>query len=224
MVSMSMTLRRWPRRLQKGLHGNRPVLIGAYVDPDPSRVSLRPVARVTAVTLQTGRTVAVLDAMPPTSRQVIDDIFGPDFTVRARRRQFGRAKRAAAADADVLLTMWGSVDADTIAAAPKAKLIQKLGVGTDKIDSAAASARGNHCPQGGPGINADAVAELAVLLTLAVGRYPAQGHGGRAHRHGGEGRVAGPSRSSCSTRPLGCWDWGTSVRRWPGGWLHLACP
>jgi phosphoglycerate dehydrogenase-like enzyme len=116
------------------------------------------------------RTVAVLDAMPPTSRQVIEDIFGPDFTVVHVDDNSAEAKRSAAADADVLLTMWGSVDADTIAAAPKAKLIQKLGVGTDKIDSAAASARGITVLKAA-GINADAVAELAVLLTLAVGRY-----------------------------------------------------
>jgi phosphoglycerate dehydrogenase-like enzyme len=118
----------------------------------------------------TTRTVAVLDAMPETSRQVIEEIFGPDFDVVHVTDNSAEAKLVAAADADVLLTMWGSVDAQTIAAAPKAKVIQKLGVGVDKIDSAAAAERGIAVLKAA-GINADAVAELAVLLILAVGRY-----------------------------------------------------
>jgi phosphoglycerate dehydrogenase-like enzyme len=114
--------------------------------------------------------VAVLDSMPTASRAVITDIFGEQFSVVFVDDDSAAAKRAAAAGASVLLTMWGAVDADTIAAADEARVIQKLGVGTDKIDSDAAAERGIVVLKAA-GINADAVAELAVLLTLAVGRH-----------------------------------------------------
>ncbi|HEV7656781.1 MAG TPA: NAD(P)-dependent oxidoreductase [Mycobacteriales bacterium] len=115
-------------------------------------------------------TVAVLDAMPAASLRVIEEIFTPAYALAAADDGTPAAKRVAARDADVLLTMWGSVDADTIAAAPHARVIQKLGVGVDKIDATAAAARGVVVLKAA-GINADAVAELAVLLTLAVGRH-----------------------------------------------------
>jgi phosphoglycerate dehydrogenase-like enzyme len=114
--------------------------------------------------------VAVLDSMPAASRDVITEIFGPQFGIVFVDDDSAPAKRSAAAGATVLLTMWGAVDADTIAAADQARVIQKLGVGTDKIDTAAASERGIVVLKAA-GINAEAVAELAVLLTLAVGRY-----------------------------------------------------
>jgi phosphoglycerate dehydrogenase-like enzyme len=114
-------------------------------------------------------TVAVLDPMPPASRQVIADIFGAEFNLVQADDESPEAKRRAAAGATVLLTMWGAVDAATIAAAPQARLIQKLGVGTDKIDTAAAERRGIAVLKAA-GVNADAVAELTVLLILAVGR------------------------------------------------------
>jgi phosphoglycerate dehydrogenase-like enzyme len=113
--------------------------------------------------------VAVLDAMPAPSRAVIAEIFGADFDVVCAEDDSAAAKRAAARGATVLLTMWGAVDAATVEAAAGARLIQKLGVGTDKIDVDAAAAAGIAVLKAA-GINADAVAELTVLLTLAVGR------------------------------------------------------
>jgi phosphoglycerate dehydrogenase-like enzyme len=113
--------------------------------------------------------VAVLDAMPETSRAVISEIFGVDFDVAFVADNSAEAKRSTAVGATVLLTMWGAVDAATIEAARGARLIQKLGVGTDKIDVKAAEAAGITVLKAA-GINADAVAELTLLLTLAVGR------------------------------------------------------
>ena len=114
---------------------------------------------------------AVLDLMPPASQQVISDIFGRDFDIVFVDDNSDDAKRAAAKGATALLTMWGAVDAETLAAgAPDVRVVQKLGVGTDKIDSVAAEAHGVVVLKAA-GINADAVAELAVLLILAVGRY-----------------------------------------------------
>lgn len=115
------------------------------------------------------RIVAVLDAMPPASRDVISSVFGQDFDVTFVEDDSAQAKRSAAADATALLTMWGAVDAATIASASRARVIQKLGIGTEKIDTDAAHASGITVLKAA-GINADAVAELAVLLILAVGR------------------------------------------------------
>jgi phosphoglycerate dehydrogenase-like enzyme len=114
--------------------------------------------------------LAVLDVMPASSRQVIADFFGTGFDVVHATDDSPLAKRRAASDAVVLLTMWGAVDSATIAAAPRARLIQKLGVGTDKIDIAAAQRQGVVVLKAA-GINADAVAELAVLLMLSVTRH-----------------------------------------------------
>jgi phosphoglycerate dehydrogenase-like enzyme len=114
-------------------------------------------------------TVAVLDVMPQASRLVISSIFGGSYDVVFADGDGPEDKQRAAAGADALLTMWGSVDAGTIGAAPACRVIQKLGIGTDKIDVEAARERGIVVLKAA-GINAEAVAELAVLLALAVGR------------------------------------------------------
>lgn len=74
---------------------------------------------------------------------------------------------AAMRDADVLWHVLKRCSDTVIAGAPKLKLIQKIGVGVNTIDLAAASARGIAvCNL--PGTNAPAVAEMALLLMLAV--------------------------------------------------------
>jgi phosphoglycerate dehydrogenase-like enzyme len=70
-------------------------------------------------------------------------------------------------DADVLLHVLERVTAAGIDAAPRLKLIQKLGIGVDTIDLEAAMRRGIAvCNM--PGVNTRAVAELALLLMLAT--------------------------------------------------------
>jgi phosphoglycerate dehydrogenase-like enzyme len=70
-------------------------------------------------------------------------------------------------DADVLLHVLERVTASVIEQAPSLKLIQKLGVGVDTIDLAAARGRGVAvCNM--PGANTRAVAELTLLLMLAT--------------------------------------------------------
>jgi phosphoglycerate dehydrogenase-like enzyme len=123
-----------------------------------------------AMAMRIKPTVAVLDSMPAASRRVIEDIFGASYCVTQAEDDTSAAKRRAAVEATVLLTMWGSVDAATIAAAPKARLIHKLGVGTDKIDTDAALRRGIIVLKAA-GVNAEAVAEHTVLLILAVSRH-----------------------------------------------------
>ncbi len=70
-------------------------------------------------------------------------------------------------DADVLWHVLKRCTSDMIAAAPKLRLIQKIGVGVNTIDLDAAKARGIAvCNL--PGTNARAVAELTLGLMLAV--------------------------------------------------------
>ncbi len=71
------------------------------------------------------------------------------------------------ADAEVLWHCLRPVDARLLAAAPHLKLVQKIGVGVNTIDLAAARARGVAvCNM--PGTNSRAVAEHTLALTLAV--------------------------------------------------------
>lgn len=75
--------------------------------------------------------------------------------------------RGAIGDAEVLLHVLHPVTAEAIAAAPSLRLIQKLGVGVNTIALEAAAARGIAvCNM--PGVNAQAVAECALALMLAV--------------------------------------------------------
>lgn len=70
-------------------------------------------------------------------------------------------------DCEVLWHVLQRCTADMIAAAPKLRLIQKIGVGVNTIDLAAARARGIPvCNL--PGMNSRAVAELTLALMLAV--------------------------------------------------------
>ncbi len=74
---------------------------------------------------------------------------------------------AAMVDADVLWHVLKPCTAAVIEGAPKLRLIQKIGVGVNTIDLVAARARAIPvCNL--PGTNAPAVAEMALLLMLAV--------------------------------------------------------
>jgi len=74
---------------------------------------------------------------------------------------------AAMADAEVLWHVLKPCTAAVIAAAPKLRLIQKIGIGVNTIDLAAAKSR--KIPVCNlPGTNSRAVAEMALLLMLAT--------------------------------------------------------
>ena len=102
---------------------------------------------------------------------------GPDLTARLSALPDLNVAICAEADAacladllpecEVLWHVLTHCTAETIAAAPKLRLIQKIGVGVNTIDLKAAKARGIPvCNL--PGTNAPAVAELALALMLAV--------------------------------------------------------
>jgi phosphoglycerate dehydrogenase-like enzyme len=92
-------------------------------------------------------------------------------------------------NAEVLWHCLRPVTAETIAGAPRLRLIQKIGVGLNTIDLEAARARGIAvCNM--PGTNSRAVAEMTLLLMLAaLRRLPAVD---RATREG-QGWVTGPA-------------------------------
>lgn len=71
------------------------------------------------------------------------------------------------ADAEVLLHVLEPVTAAIIAAGPKLRLVQKLGVGVNTIDLDAARAAGVAVANM-PGVNSQAVAEMTLALILAV--------------------------------------------------------
>ncbi len=76
-------------------------------------------------------------------------------------------KVAKAADADYILCSWTPIPARMIEAAPRLKLIQKYGIGVDKIDLKAAAQRGVPVAIAA-GVNSIAVAETAITLMLAI--------------------------------------------------------
>lgn len=71
------------------------------------------------------------------------------------------------ADAEVLLHVLKPVTATMIAAAPRLRLIQKIGVGVNTIDLEAAKIRGVAVANM-PGTNSQAVAEITLALILAT--------------------------------------------------------
>jgi phosphoglycerate dehydrogenase-like enzyme len=81
----------------------------------------------------------------------------------ADKRGFARAM----AGADILLHVLEPVGAGAIEAAPRLKLIQKIGVGVNTIDLEAARRR-NVAVCNMPGTNTQAVAEMTLLLMLAT--------------------------------------------------------
>ncbi len=86
------------------------------------------------------------------------------FEQEGKEHELDRAK-----DAHYILCSWTPVPGWLIEAAPKLKMIQKYGIGVDKIDLAAAARNGVAvCITAGA--NAIAVAEMAIALMLALYR------------------------------------------------------
>jgi len=76
-------------------------------------------------------------------------------------------------DADGLMVRMTRVTGEDIARAKKVRIIGKQGVGYDTVDIAAAKAKGIPVCRT-PGVNSDAVAELAIGLALAASRRIAE--------------------------------------------------
>jgi phosphoglycerate dehydrogenase-like enzyme len=113
----------------------------------------------------------------------------PGLSVRFVAEGDDEALFAALPETEVLWHVLQGCTAEVIGAAPRLRLIQKIGVGVNTIDLDAAKARGIAvCNL--PGVNARAVAEMALLLMLAcLRRLPAFDAGLRAGRWATPGAV-----------------------------------
>ena len=107
--------------------------------------------------------VLCVDALPPAMRQLMmsqkpEEV---DLVLVETSQEEERIERAR--EADYILCSWTPVPAPVIEAGPRLKLVQKYGIGVDKIDLEAANRRGVPvaiCA----GVNAVAVAETAITL------------------------------------------------------------
>jgi len=113
----------------------------------------------------------------------------PGLEVRFVAEGDDTALMAALPETEVLWHVLQPCTAATMAAAPKLRLVQKIGVGVNTIDIEAAKARGIAvCNL--PGTNSRAVAEMALLLMLAcLRRLPQFDAGLRAGRWAAEPEV-----------------------------------
>lgn len=109
-------------------------------------------------------------------------------------------------EASALIPSMGRITAPVIEAAPRLKLIVQFGAGLDGVDRAAAEARGIPV-RNVPGANAQAVAELALFLMLALARRLP------LHRRSFEARTVGdPPGIELSGKTLGIVGLGASGR------------
>ena len=116
------------------------------------------------------------------------------------------------ADCEGVIVGVDPLDAQVMAAAPRLRAIAKYGVGVDNIDLEAARARGIKVSRT-VGANAEAVADYAMTLMLAVARRAAQLHGGTVIAR----CVPGQGLRAVASIPLG--EAGEGLLREPGtGW------
>lgn len=111
--------------------------------------------------------VACLEKWEQAVEDAVRAVAPPDFDLVFVGANDDGERAALAADADFLLVV--SASAPVIEAAKKARLIQKWGIGVDKVDLEAARAKGVPVAITAGG-NANAVAEHAIMLMLAVYR------------------------------------------------------
>jgi phosphoglycerate dehydrogenase-like enzyme len=111
--------------------------------------------------------VLCVDILPPAMRQLMagQRPEGLDLVFAEAATEEDRITKAR--DADYILCSWTPVSGRVIEAGQKLRLIQKYGIGVDKIDLQVAARRGIPvCIAAG--VNAVAVAETAITLLLAV--------------------------------------------------------
>ncbi len=117
---------------------------------------------------------------------------------------------ALAADADAIMTNWAKVPAAVINAAPKCRIVARLGIGLDNIDVAAATVR-KMLVTNVPDYCLIEVAEHALALLLALSRKVAFYH--HQTKGGGYELKAGPVLRRIEGQTLGIVGLGNIGRR-----------
>ena len=114
--------------------------------------------------------VACLDVWAPSVRELVNSVAPSALLELHFAASYDEAhQHELARDAEVLLPGWAAVSEAMLAQAPRVRLIQKWGIGVDRIDIEAVRRRGLPLAIAA-GSNAAPVAELAVALMLAVYR------------------------------------------------------
>lgn len=117
--------------------------------------------------------VACLDVWAPAVREVVARVAPPELDLRFAQSYDESEQLALVEHAEFLLPGWAAVTAPMLAHAKKLRMIQKWGIGVDRIDVEAV--RRMRIPLAiTAGSNAGPVAELAIALMLAVYRRVAQ--------------------------------------------------
>jgi len=111
--------------------------------------------------------VLCADMLPPAMRELMAGQKPGEVDLVFVETADDAEKVAKAGDADYILCSWTPIPAQMIEAAPRLKLIQKYGIGVDKIDLKAAARRGVPVAIAA-GVNSVAVAETAITLMLAI--------------------------------------------------------
>ena len=128
-----------------------------------------------------------------------------------RGRPLERAElHEALADVDGVIAGVDRFDAGVIESARRLRVIARHGVGTDGVDLAAAARQGIVVTNT-PGANADAVAELAVGLMLALARHIPRGD--RLVRSGGYAALRGIQLGGRTVGLIGVGQTGSGVAR-----------
>ncbi len=107
-------------------------------------------------------------------RQILGEIDAELIVAQESERDAASLARLAQ-NADAIMTNWAKVPAAVIDAAPRCKLVSRLGIGLDNIDVAAATRHGMYVTNI-PDYCLIEVAEHALALILALGRKVAYYH------------------------------------------------
>ena len=113
--------------------------------------------------------VSSLDVWTPTIQGEVRRALPAEWTLRFAASYDPAEQAALASAADVILAGWAQVTEAMMRAAPRLRMIQKWGVGVDRIDLDAARGLGIAVAVTAGG-NAHPVAEHAIMLMLAVYR------------------------------------------------------
>jgi D-3-phosphoglycerate dehydrogenase len=130
--------------------------------------------------------------------------------LRVAERYDAAALAEAARDADAIMTCWAKVPESVLAAAPRCRIVARMGIGLDNIDVAAATRRGIVVTNV-PDYCLAEVAEHTIALLLALARNVAWHH--LATKQGCYDLRSGPSLRRVAGRTLGIVGCGNIGRR-----------